>query len=76
MRRIAVFGNAGGGKSTLSRQLAEMTRLPLYVLDLIEYPAGYRSNEENGGKISADEYARLHADILRRGNGSSMAMAA
>jgi len=25
MRKVAVFGNAGGGKSTLARQLAELT---------------------------------------------------
>ena len=33
MKRVAVFGNAGGGKSTLARRLAELTELPLYVLD-------------------------------------------
>jgi nicotinamide riboside kinase len=30
MKRVAVFGNASGGKSTLARQLAELTRLPLF----------------------------------------------
>jgi adenylate kinase family enzyme len=30
MRKVAVFGNAGGGKSTLARGLAEVTGLPLY----------------------------------------------
>ena len=25
MKRVAVFGNAGGGKSTLARRLAELT---------------------------------------------------
>ena len=34
MKKVAVFGNAGGGKSTLSKRLAEMTGLPLVVLDL------------------------------------------
>jgi cytidylate kinase len=29
MRKVAVFGNAGAGKSTLARQLAELTGLPL-----------------------------------------------
>ncbi|CCQ57261.1 hypothetical protein CWATWH0003_0469 [Crocosphaera watsonii WH 0003] len=33
MKKVAVFGNTGGGKSTLSRKLSEMTNLPLYVLD-------------------------------------------
>jgi len=32
MQKVAVFGNAGGGKSTLSRKLSELTGLPLYVL--------------------------------------------
>ena len=40
MRKVAVFGNAGGGKSTLARQLAEVTRLPLYPLDTIQYKPG------------------------------------
>lgn len=34
MRRVAIFGNAGGGKSTLARRLAELTGLPLHPLDL------------------------------------------
>ena len=28
MKRVAVFGNAGGGKSALARQLADLTGLP------------------------------------------------
>jgi shikimate kinase len=30
MKKVAVFGNAGGGKSTLARRVAEPTRLPLF----------------------------------------------
>ncbi len=40
MRKVAVFGNAGGGNSTLARQLAEVTQLPLYPLDTIQYKPG------------------------------------
>jgi adenylate kinase family enzyme len=29
MKRVAIFGNAGGGKSTLARELAAITGLPL-----------------------------------------------
>jgi adenylate kinase family enzyme len=57
MKKVAVFGNAGGGKSTLARRLAEVTRLPLYPLDLIQFRPG-------GGKVSDDEYLRKHADVL------------
>jgi adenylate kinase family enzyme len=59
MKRVAVFGNAGGGKSTAARRLAEITRLPLYLLDTIQYRTG-------GGKIPHEEYLREHADLLRR----------
>jgi adenylate kinase family enzyme len=59
MKRVAVFGNAGGGKSTLARQLAELTRLPLYTLDRIQFRAG-------GGEVPHDEYLKAHADLLRR----------
>jgi hypothetical protein len=40
MKRVAVFGNAGGGKSALARRLAEITRLPLYVIDKLQFKDG------------------------------------
>jgi adenylate kinase family enzyme len=57
MRRVAIFGNAGGGKSTLARRLADLTRLPLYPLDLIQFRTG-------GGKVPHEEYLKAHADLL------------
>ncbi|HUC65072.1 MAG TPA: hypothetical protein VMA53_06580 [Stellaceae bacterium] len=59
MRRVAVFGNTGGGKSTLARRLAELTRLPLYPLDLIQYRMG-------GGQVPDKEYLSAHAELLRK----------
>jgi adenylate kinase family enzyme len=59
MKRVAVFGNSGAGKSTLARRLAELTGLPLYPLDLIQFKPG-------GGLVPHDEYLRVHADILER----------
>jgi adenylate kinase family enzyme len=59
MKRVAVFGNSGGGKSTLARKLAELTRLPLYPLDLLEYRAG-------GAKVPRDEFLRGHAALLQK----------
>jgi adenylate kinase family enzyme len=56
---VAVFGNAGGGKSSLAKRLAELTRLPLHPLDLIQYRAG-------GGKAPHDEYLKAHAELLQR----------
>jgi adenylate kinase family enzyme len=67
MRRVAVFGNAGGGKSTLSRRLAEITGLPLYIVDRIQFPGGrYRPEEKGGGKIAHQEYVEIHKEILGR----------
>ena len=59
MKRVAVFGNAGGGKSTLARRLADLTRLPLYPLDMIQFRAG-------GGEVPREEYLKAHAELLRR----------
>lgn len=58
MRRVAVFGNAGGGKSTLARQLAEITHLPLHSLDTIKYKPG-------GGEVPHNEYLQVHSELLR-----------
>jgi adenylate kinase family enzyme len=40
MKKVAVFGNAGGGKSTLSQRLADMTGLPWIPLDSLQYRPG------------------------------------
>ena len=57
MKKVAVFGNAGGGKSTLSKKLSEMTGLPLYILDKIQYQSG-------GVEVSQEDYKQLHQEIL------------
>ncbi len=59
MQRIAVFGNAGAGKSTLAKCLAAITRLPLYPLDLIQFKPG-------GGEVPPEEYLKVHEDLLRK----------
>lgn len=40
-KRIAIIGNGGSGKSTLSRQLAERTGLPLVHLDMEFWRPGW-----------------------------------
>ncbi len=59
MKRVAVFGNAGGGKSTLSKRLAQITGLPLIALDLVQYKPG-------GEKVPDEEYKTAHAKILQQ----------
>jgi adenylate kinase family enzyme len=57
MKRVAIFGNAGGGKSTLARELALITGLPLHVLDKIQFRAG-------GSEVPNEEYLGLHEKLL------------
>jgi adenylate kinase family enzyme len=57
MKKVAVFGNAGGGKSTLSKRLSQITGLPLHVLDKIQF----RSGET---EVSSEDYKRAHQQIL------------
>ena len=66
MSRVAVFGNAGGGKSTLARRLAQVTGLPLHVIDIVQFEGRYRPDATDGGKVSDEEYRRIHADLISR----------
>jgi adenylate kinase family enzyme len=59
MNRVAVFGNTGGGKSTLAKRLADLTGLPLHALDKIQFKAG-------GGEVAREEYLKAHAALLRQ----------
>ena len=56
MRKVAVFGSAGGGKSTLARKLAIATGLPLYSIDMIQFTAA--------GEVPRDEYLKSHAELM------------
>jgi adenylate kinase family enzyme len=73
--KIAVFGKPGGGKSTLSLQIAAATKLPLHQLDLVQYQRG-------GTKVPDEEFLRRHAEIIAQeqwvvdGFGNSQAFAA
>ncbi|HEY9031444.1 MAG TPA: hypothetical protein VIM93_08815 [Kangiella sp.] len=57
MKKIAVFGKPGGGKSTFSKALSISTGIPLYQLDSIVY----RSNGEFVDRATFDE---KHQQIL------------
>jgi len=61
MKKIAVFGKPGGGKSTLSKKLALSTGIKLYPLDSIEY-------QKNGKKVDSDTYENAHKRILSEDN--------
>jgi adenylate kinase family enzyme len=55
MKRVAIFGNASGGKSTLARHLAGRTRLPLYCVDVMQFWSG-------GEAVPHQEYLKMPAE--------------
>jgi adenylate kinase family enzyme len=57
MKKIAVFGKPGSGKSTMSKRLAAMTGIPLHPLDSIVY-------EKNGDLVDRQAFNRAHENIL------------
>lgn len=59
MNKVAVFGNAGGGKSTLSRRLAEITGLPWVPLDSLQYQPG-------GSEVPHEEFKAAHDALLQQ----------
>lgn len=57
MKKIAVFGKPGSGKSTLSKYLASVTGIKLYPLDSIVY-------KSNGEMVDRKTYDSEHEKIL------------
>ena len=58
MNRVIIIGPGGAGKSTFSRKLAEMTKLPLYNLDNIYW-------NENKEHITREEFNEELEKILK-----------
>jgi adenylate kinase family enzyme len=57
MTRVAIIGNAGGGKSTLSRRLGVTLDLPVYPIDQIQWKPGWIH-------ASSTEFQRQHDRLL------------
>ena len=57
MKKIAVFGKPGSGKSTLSKKLASATGIQLYALDSLLYNV-------NGDEVDRESFHEAHENIL------------
>ena len=57
MKKIAVFGKPGSGKSTLSKSLASATGIQLHALDSIVF-------KKNGDRVDRVTYDEEHESIL------------
>jgi len=61
MKKIAIIGNPGAGKSTLARQLSVLSGIPVFHLDAIFWKPGWQS-------ISREELIRKTTQILEEQN--------
>ncbi|MGF1748622.1 adenylate kinase [Vibrio cionasavignyae] len=57
MKKVAVFGKPGSGKSTVSKALAQMSGLPLHQLDSMVY-------KPTGEFVEREKFDSVHNDIL------------
>lgn len=60
MKKVAMFDNTGGSKSTLGSRLAEIAGLPLHVLDEVQYRVG-------GERTSSEKFKLCHQDSTGSG---------
>lgn len=59
MTRVAVIGNAGGGKSTLCRELSCARQLPYFPVGKMQWRPGWKP-------VPPDEFAVAHSALLAR----------
>ncbi len=57
MNRVVIIGNAGGGKTTLSKRLAASKQLPLIFLDQVLWRPGWQA-------LSVDEFLSEHKRLI------------
>lgn len=57
MKKVAIFGKPGSGKSTLSKKLSQSTEITLYSMDSIEF-------KPSGERVASQDYEIAHAKIL------------
>ena len=64
MQRIAVIGNAGGGKTTLSCRLGDALRIPVYHVDSIQYQRGWVRTPSDECDRQLDKLAATESWII------------
>jgi len=64
MKRIAIVGNGGGGKTTLSRGLGAALGLPVYHVDSLQFQPGWKVTPQVETSQKLDQIAQTNAWII------------
>jgi len=64
IKKIAVIGNGGGGKTTLSRRFNELYKLPLTHVDSIQFIAGLKTRNVEETRTLLNQIADTEAWII------------
>jgi adenylate kinase family enzyme len=59
MNRVVIIGNAGGGKTMLSKRLSKATDLPVVYLDKVLWRPGWQA-------LPPEDFERVHAELIAR----------
>ena len=72
MKRIALIGPGGAGKSTLARQIGEKTGLPVIHLDSVYWHEGWTETPKDVWKQTVQDLARREAWVMDGNYGGTM----
>jgi adenylate kinase family enzyme len=73
MRKVLVIGSGGAGKSTLARQIAERTKLPLVHLDQLYWHSGWRPTGDGEWDAVIESLLRQDAWVMDGNYGRTLA---
>ena len=74
MERVLVIGSPGAGKSTLAREIAARTRLPLHHLDRMHWLPGWTERDRDEGRAELADILAQDRWIIDGNYGSILAM--
>lgn len=72
MKKIAVIGSGGAGKSTLSRQMSEILHIPVYHLDAYYWKPDWKPSEKEEWKQEQSQMMQEREWIMDGNYGSTM----
>ena len=73
MHKVLVIGSGGAGKSTLARQIAELSGLPLVHLDRLYWHSGWRPTEDGEWDAVIESLIRQDAWVMDGNYGRTLA---